>query len=147
MVTRRNFLTGCGGVVAISGCFPRRLGAQTKAITPVVPGREVDQFKIAQQRLLLRHDVSARSRYVKLDKPALSAHVLEAGKGDPVLFLHGGIATAAHFARLMSRFSNSSTCSRSIAPAAASQTRSISAGSRCASTSSTLLGALWMGFS
>ena len=45
--------------------------------------------------------MSARSRYVTLDKPALTAHVLEAGKGDPVLFLHGGIATAAHFARLM----------------------------------------------
>ena len=101
MFTRRDFFTWCGGVVAISGSFPCRLLAQTMAITPVVPGPEVDQFKVAQQKLLLRYGVSARSQYVQLDKPALTAHVLEAGRGDPVLLLHGGIATAAHFAPLM----------------------------------------------
>jgi pimeloyl-ACP methyl ester carboxylesterase len=38
---------------------------------------------------------------VKLDKPALTAHVLEAGGGEPLLLLHGGIATACHFAPLI----------------------------------------------
>lgn len=101
MITRRDFFTWCGSVVAISGSFPRYMLAQTSAITPIVPGPEVDQFKIAQQKLLLRYGVSVRSRYVKLDKPALTAHVLEAGRGEPVLLLHGGIATACHFAPLI----------------------------------------------
>jgi len=85
----------------MSGSLPRDLLAQTSAITPLVPGPEVDRFKIAQRQLLVRYGVSARSRYVKLGKPALTAHVLEAGRGEPVLFLHGGIGTACHFAPLI----------------------------------------------
>ena len=88
-------------MVAILGSLPRRLSAQTTTITPVLPGPEVDQFKIAQEKLLRRYAVSARSQFLKLEKPALTAHFLEAGRGEPVLFLHGGIATAAHFAPLM----------------------------------------------
>jgi len=46
--------------------------------------------------------VAARSRYVKLKRPALTAHVLEAGRGEPVVLLHGGGAFACQFASLMS---------------------------------------------
>ena len=101
MITRRDFFTWCGGVVVTSGPFASYVLVQTGAVTPIVPGPEVDQFKIAQQKLLLRYGVSARSRYVNVAKPALTAHVLEAGRGEPVLLLHGGIATACHFAPLI----------------------------------------------
>jgi pimeloyl-ACP methyl ester carboxylesterase len=103
MLTRRAFFKQCvvGGVVAHVGSFLPDLLAQTNAITPIVPGPEIDQFKKAQQTLLQKYGVSARSRYLKLTKPPLTAHVLEAGDGAPVLLLHGGNATAAQFAPLM----------------------------------------------
>ena len=101
MVTRRRFLTWCGSAAVFSGTFPPNIGAQTSPVMPVVPGPEVDEFKAAQQQLLLRYGVPARSRYVKVESLGLTAHVLEAGAGSPVLLLHGGIATAAHFAPLM----------------------------------------------
>jgi pimeloyl-ACP methyl ester carboxylesterase len=104
IITRRDFGKWCAmsGVVATSGVFSSCLLAQTNAITPIVPGPEVDEFKKAQQALLLKYGVSARSQYLKLDKPLLTAHVLDGGKGPPVLILHGGNATAAQFAPLMS---------------------------------------------
>ncbi len=103
ITSRRTFIRSCGvGVIAASsGLCSSDLLAQTGIITPVAPGPEVDQFKKAQQTLLLRYGVSARSRYLKLNKPPLTAHVLEAGRGMPILLLHGGGATAAQFAPLM----------------------------------------------
>ncbi len=103
MITRRSFTklcaVGCGA--AASGCFLPDLLAQVDAITPVVPGPEVDQFKKAQDDLLKKCHVSARSRFLKLDKPPVTAHVLETGEGAPVLMLHGGNSTACLFAPLM----------------------------------------------
>lgn len=103
MIGRRKFVRSCslGLLAAGSGLWSRNLHAQTGVITPVAPGPEVDQFKKAQEILLLKYGVSAHSRYLKLNKPALTAHVLEVGEGMPVLLLHGGGATAAQFAPLM----------------------------------------------
>jgi len=71
-------------------------------VTPLAPGPEVDAFKKAQDALLKKYGVRAKSRYVKLKKPALTAHVLEAGQGEPVLLIHGGGGFACGFAPLMS---------------------------------------------
>ena len=103
MIGRRKFLRSCGaGVIATSsGLCSRDLLGQTSVITPVAPGPEVDQFRKAQGILLLKYGISARSRYLRLKQPPLTAHVLEAGEGMPVLLLHGGGATAAQFAPLM----------------------------------------------
>ena len=54
-------------------------------VTPLAPGPEVDAFKKALDALLKKYGVTAKSRYVKLKKPALTAHVLEAGRGEPLL--------------------------------------------------------------
>ncbi len=62
---------------------------------------EVEIFKIAQHKLLSKYVVAAKSEYVQLPQLNLTVHVLEAGKGDPVLLLHGGGAFAAQYAPLM----------------------------------------------
>ena len=51
IITRRDFGKWCAtsGIVATSGVFSSCLLAQTNAITPIVPGPEVDEFKKAQQ--------------------------------------------------------------------------------------------------
>ncbi len=59
------------------------------------PDDPIPAYRTAQQALLRRYGVVATSRYVRLKKPALTVHVLEAGRGEPVLLLHGGNATAA----------------------------------------------------
>jgi pimeloyl-ACP methyl ester carboxylesterase len=64
---------------------------------------DMETFKTAQQKLLDKYNVAAKSKYLKLEKPALTAHVLESGKGEPVVMLHGGGAFAAQFAPLMSK--------------------------------------------
>ena len=78
------------------------LFGQTNSLFSNVAGPEIDAFKKAQQRLLHKYNVQAKSRYVKLTKPKLRAHVLEVGKGAPVVMLHGGGAFACQFAPLMS---------------------------------------------
>ena len=104
MITRRHFIEWCaaGGVAANLASISGYAVAQSNAITPVIPGPEVDEFKRVQRRLLLKYDVSARSRYLKLKRPPLKVHVLEAGQGEPVLLLHGGLGTGCLFAPLMS---------------------------------------------
>ncbi|MDQ2752603.1 MAG: alpha/beta fold hydrolase, partial [Bacteroidota bacterium] len=67
---------------------------------------EKEQFIQAQAKLLKKYKVSAQSKFVKLDKPSLTLHVLEAGKGEPVLMLHGGGSVACQFAPLMGTLQN-----------------------------------------
>jgi hypothetical protein len=50
---------------------------------------DVDRFKRAQDRVLARYALRAQSRFVRLRAPALRAHVLAAGRGDPLILRHG----------------------------------------------------------
>jgi pimeloyl-ACP methyl ester carboxylesterase len=100
---RRQFLkvsAACAVAAHLSGTT-RHSRAYAGPITPLEAGAEVDDFKAAQRTLLDRYEVSARSRYIALKEPALTAHVLDAGVGDPVLMLHGGGQFACQFAPLM----------------------------------------------
>ena len=67
---------------------------------------EKKQFIGAQDKLLKKYNVYASSKYVKLTKPAMTLHVLEAGKGEPVLMLHGGGSVACQMAPLMGALQN-----------------------------------------
>jgi pimeloyl-ACP methyl ester carboxylesterase len=100
---RRTFMTRCAaaGLAAGSLFDSSNLWAQANPVIPLVPGPEVEDYKRAQQKLLAKYEVKAESHYIKLDKPPLTAHVLEAGKGNPVLLIHGGNAAASQFAPLM----------------------------------------------
>ena len=96
-MTRRGFVRALSfaGVTAHNAA-----GAQNR-ITRLTPSPEVDNYKKAQALSLARFQVSARSRFVKIPKLSLTAHVLEAGRGDPVVLVHGGGATAVYFAPML----------------------------------------------
>ena len=79
---------------------------QKELDTVSVPGERISAYKAAQQALLKKYGVMAKSRYVKLKNPSLTVHVLEAGRGEPVLLLHGGNATAAQLAPLIGALQN-----------------------------------------
>ncbi|MBW8883949.1 MAG: hypothetical protein JF612_04055, partial [Planctomycetia bacterium] len=68
--------------------FARALPAEN----PLSP--EVKAFKKAQDALLAKYDVKATSRYLNLEKPQMTVHVLEAGQGKPLLLIHGGRSCA-----------------------------------------------------
>jgi len=97
--TRREFVAGILSFAAIGSSD--LAAAPQSPIIPLVPGPEVDSYKKAQTGLLEKFKVSAQSRYVKIPKLSLTAHVLEAGHGDPVVLIHGGAATAVQFAPML----------------------------------------------
>jgi len=101
-VNRRQFVKATlSSVVLGLNNVTQRARAQAGPIMAVVPSPEIDAFKIAQQQLLNRYAVSAQSRFIKLRNPALTAHALEAGRGEPVLMLHGGGNFSCQFAPLI----------------------------------------------
>lgn len=58
----------------------------------------VEQFTTLQDELLEFYGVDAKSRHVGLVRPAMQAHVLEAGSGEPIVLLHGGDGEAVNWA-------------------------------------------------
>ncbi len=59
------------------------------------------RFVEVQRQLLDYYGVRAESRFVSLREPAMRAHVLEAGDGEPLVILHGGDGQAVDWAPLM----------------------------------------------
>lgn len=59
------------------------------------------RFMELQNKLLASYDVKATSRFIDLKKPAMRAHVLEAGAGEPVVLFHGGDGEAVNWAAMM----------------------------------------------
>jgi pimeloyl-ACP methyl ester carboxylesterase len=72
------------------------------------PGTQ--RFRSAQERALAKYRVQAQSRFVSLSKPALKVHVLAAGRGDPVVLIHGGGTAAVTQALLLSALAESFEC-------------------------------------
>lgn len=62
-----------------------------------------DEYAEKQNEVLEWYGVDATERYVDLDQPAMRAHVLECGAGDPVVFIHGGGDVAMAWAPLLAR--------------------------------------------
>jgi pimeloyl-ACP methyl ester carboxylesterase len=96
---RREFLAAGLSMTMLAASAP--LHAAKDPVIPLARGPETDAFKKAQDRLLAKDKVTARSHFVKLTKPPLSVHVLEGGKGAPVLLIHGGNAIAAQWSPLL----------------------------------------------
>jgi pimeloyl-ACP methyl ester carboxylesterase len=70
----------------------------------------LNRFKRAQNRVLARYALRAQSRFVGLREPALRAHVLAAGRGHPVVLIHGGGSAAVNFVPLISRLAGAFRC-------------------------------------
>jgi len=104
-INRRQFVQaglGCGAAWA-TGMGDDSVIAATDEKSPVIPvsGHEVEAFKKAQHALLRKYGVTAQSKYLRLKTLPLTAHVLEAGRGAPVLMVHGGGGIACTFAPLI----------------------------------------------
>jgi pimeloyl-ACP methyl ester carboxylesterase len=69
--------------------------------TMASPSEAQAAFITLQQRLLDHYGVDARSRFVTLAEPRLDVHVLEAGRGAPVVAFHGGDGEAVDWAPLI----------------------------------------------
>jgi pimeloyl-ACP methyl ester carboxylesterase len=96
---RREFLAAGFSLTMLAASTPFQTAKDP--VIPLVPGPEVDAFKMAQDQLLTKDKVTARSRFLKLKNPPFTVHVLEGGKGDPVLLIHGGNAIAAQWSPLL----------------------------------------------
>jgi pimeloyl-ACP methyl ester carboxylesterase len=59
------------------------------------------RFVELQSQVLAYYGVKATSRFVELARPAMRAHVLEAGQGQPVVLFHGGDGEAVNWAPLL----------------------------------------------
>lgn len=70
-------------------------------LNAVVNDQGTETFGEMQRRLLDYYGVRATSRYLKLERPPIRAHVLEAGQGEPVVIVHGGDGEAVNWAPLM----------------------------------------------
>jgi pimeloyl-ACP methyl ester carboxylesterase len=62
------------------------------------------RFRTLQDRVLARYGVPATSKFYDVVNPTLRVHVIEAGKGEPVLFVHGGNSVAAGWIPLLAHF-------------------------------------------
>lgn len=61
------------------------------------------EYAEKQNEVLEWYGVDATERYVDLDRPAMRAHVLKCGAGNPVVFIHGGGEVAMAWAPLLAR--------------------------------------------
>jgi pimeloyl-ACP methyl ester carboxylesterase len=58
-------------------------------------------YERAQAALFEECGLRAQSRYLNVGAPVLRTHVVEAGSGEPVVFLHGGGGVSAYWAPLL----------------------------------------------
>ena len=71
-------------------------------LPPRDPAAE-QRYRRAQDTLLQANGGDFQQTYLQISDPNLRVHVLEAGKGDPVLLIHGGNGTAAQWVPLFGR--------------------------------------------
>ena len=89
----------CGKLAAAlptGRCSARLFGTSERSTTP-----ETERYRIAEQRLFEACQVRGKSSFIRLSKPPLSVRVFEAGRGKPLVLVHGGGATLAQFAPLI----------------------------------------------
>jgi pimeloyl-ACP methyl ester carboxylesterase len=61
------------------------------------------RFRDLQDRLFARYGVATVSHFYQTANPPLRVHVIEAGRGEPALFLHGGNSVAAGWVTLIAK--------------------------------------------
>jgi pimeloyl-ACP methyl ester carboxylesterase len=103
MVSRRRvlFLSGLG----VSGAAGYGLYRMNHDLPPRDPAAE-GRFRERQDRLLRPNGIVAVSHFVETSNPLLQVHVIQAGDGQPLLFVHGGNSVAAAWTPLLARLQN-----------------------------------------
>ncbi len=101
MLSRRNFILSALAAGAAAGTYGLYRAKHT--LPPPDPAAE-ERFRQLQDALLAHNGISAVSRFFNLTDPGLRVHVIEAGAGEPVLFVHGGNSVAASWTPLLARF-------------------------------------------
>jgi pimeloyl-ACP methyl ester carboxylesterase len=94
-MNKRTFLQGilCMGIIGRA--------AATGAQTSVDPALE--RYRRLQGALLTSRRLDYTERDVHITAPRLRAHVVEVGRGEPLLLLHGGNGVGAHWLPLLVR--------------------------------------------
>ncbi len=100
MPSRRNLILSAAGIATVGGGSALfRANHDLPAPDPNVE----KHFRELQDALLARHGVPPQSQFLDLSDPRLRVHVIEAGQGEPVLFVHGGNSVAASWIPLLGR--------------------------------------------
>jgi pimeloyl-ACP methyl ester carboxylesterase len=76
---------------------------RAKHVIPPQDSSAEQRFRELQNRALLRHGLRAESRHIAITDPPLRVHFLEAGAGEPLLFIHGGNSVAAGWIPLLAK--------------------------------------------
>jgi pimeloyl-ACP methyl ester carboxylesterase len=109
-MTRRQFLATASTLALAPGSLCEEIPTKSNSMIPLAAGPEIERFKRVQERVLAKYAVAARSRFIRLHKPTLTAHVLEAGKGEPLVLIHGGGGCGAQYAPLLEGLQQSVRC-------------------------------------
>lgn len=104
--TRRQWI--CRGSAMALGAS-KSFALQVNFAKALDEGPEVERFRNAERRALTTFRVAAESRFVTLRKPALRVHILAAGKGSPVVLIHGG-GVAVQFAPVLNALDGHFEC-------------------------------------
>jgi pimeloyl-ACP methyl ester carboxylesterase len=100
MPSRRRVILSAAGIAAVgAGSALFHCNHQLPSTDPAAERR----FRELQDALLARYGVPAQSRFLEIRDPQLRVHVVEAGQGQPVLFIHGGNSVAASWAPLLGK--------------------------------------------
>lgn len=96
---RKLLLSGAGLAVAGAGVSLFLENHSLPAADPVAERH----FRDLQDAVLARYGVPSASRLFDIPNPQLRVHVIEAGHGEPVIFLHGGNSVAASWTPLLAK--------------------------------------------
>jgi pimeloyl-ACP methyl ester carboxylesterase len=97
-MNRRSFLQSILSASVATGC-----ATEAAAQTTVHPA--VERYRRLQAALLKSRRLDFTERDVHIASLGLRAHVVEVGRGEPLLLLHGGGGVGAHWVPLMTRLS------------------------------------------
>jgi pimeloyl-ACP methyl ester carboxylesterase len=98
--SRRAVLLSALGLGVVAGSS--YLFTANHVIPPADPTAE-KRFRDSQDAMLARYSVPAVSQFYEIDNPRLQVHVIEAGRGEPMLFIHGGNSMAVAWTPLLAK--------------------------------------------
>src|SRR5690606_10460015 len=84
------------------------LAVAGRSVTATAQGASespAERSRRLQKALLARHRLEFTERDVQLSSPRLRVHIIEVGRGEPLLLIHGGNGVGAQWLPLIARLS------------------------------------------